>query len=103
MNFNDKLEERVRLDVSDKDWWGGYRFYFNDTYGRTLVHTEWAHFADILWNGDAYGANNDPHIRIIAWYEFEEADMKPSGKRVKQFYDIDKLVEAFKWLAENTH
>jgi len=103
MKFKDKVSECVRLDVSNMDWWGGYRFYFDTTSGRVLVGTEWAHYVDILWNGDARGGNNHPHIRIIAWYEFDNVDVRPSGRRVKQFYDINKLIEAFKWIGENTH
>lgn len=102
-SFKRKVKERIQLDTEDTSWQGGMRFYFTNRYGRTLVGTEWADFADILWNGDAYGANNDPHIRIIAWMEFEEHNARPSGRRVKQFYDAKKLPEAFKWLADNTY
>lgn len=99
MNFTDKVTERYRLNVSESEWDDGLRFVFDDMRQRHLIGTEWTDFADIMWRSNTM--KGEDAIRIIAWMDLGEDEL-PSGRCVQEYYDTNKLIEAFKWLAENT-
>ena len=68
--------------------------------GHTFSFTEYADFADILWRSNTM--KGEEAIKIVAWMEMPDEN-RPSGRTVQEYYDTNELVQAFVWLAENTH
>lgn len=102
MKFTKKIERRAHIRPSDglEEWDYGLRFIFKERWTHVLVGTEFGDFADIYWRSNT--RKGEEAIKIVVWMDLGE-DERPSGRTVQEYYDTNELVEAFKWLADNTH
>jgi hypothetical protein len=98
INFTDKIERIKQLKTAETQWSDGRRFFFTDKYGPILVGTERSDYCDICWKCDTMKGETAIEVHSGLAYD----DTSPIHSMQKEWYDIEKLPEAFNWIAKNT-